>query len=254
MSLFKTKEEIQILREGGKRLASILHEIRDKAKVGASAEELNNLAITLAKKYDSTPSFLNYKPEGSGGGYPAALCVSVNDEVVHGLPFGKVFKDGDIVGLDFGLKYKGLYTDMAITAGIGEIDSNAKKLINATEESLKRGVAVIHDGATVGDIGEAIQRYIESQGFSIVRKLVGHGVGHAVHEAPEIPNYGLSGKGVVLKEGMVLALEPMVNEGGFDVTVSRDGFTWETRDHSRSAHFEHTILVTKTGSEILTST
>ncbi|MCR4283876.1 MAG: type I methionyl aminopeptidase [Parcubacteria group bacterium] len=252
MSLIKTKEEIQILREGGKRLAFILHEIVGKAKVEVSAEELNKLAIALAKKYDSIPSFLNYKPDGTGRGYPAALCVSVNDEVVHGLPFGKIFKDGDIVGFDFGLKYKGLYTDMAITVGIGEIDSKAKKLINATEESLNKGIAVIRDGATVGDIGEAVQKYIESQGFSIVRKLVGHGVGHAVHEAPEIPNYGNKNQGFVLREGMILALEPMVNEGDFDVTVSPDGFTWKTRDHSRSAHFEHTILVTKTGTEILT--
>lgn len=252
MSLIKTKEEIQALREGGKRLASILSEVARKAKGGVSAEELNNLAISLAKKYDSTPSFLNYKPEGTGSGYPSALCVSVNDEVVHGLPFGKVFKDGDIVGFDFGLKYKGLYTDMAITMGIGEIDDKAKRLINATEESLKRGIDAVHDGATIGDIGEAVQRYVESQGFSVVRKLVGHGVGHAVHEAPEIPNYGLSNTGMPLKEGMILALEPMVNEGDFDVIVSKDGFTWETRDHSRSAHFEHTVLVTKTGSEILT--
>jgi len=252
MSLIKTQEEIEILREGGKRLASILHEVGKRAKPGVSAEELNKFAIDLAKKYDSTPSFLDYKPEGSKLAYPAALCVSVNDEVVHGLPDGKVFQEGDIVGFDFGLQYKGLYTDMAITVAIGEVDDKAKKLIKATEESLAKGIAVIHEGATVGSIGEAVQKYIESQGFSIVRKLVGHGVGYAVHEAPEIPNYGAKGQGITLKEGMVLALEPMVNEGGFDVVVSKDGWTWKTRDASRSAHFEHTVVVTKDGADILT--
>lgn len=252
MSLIKTQEEIEILREGGKRLASILNEVGSRAKAGVSAEELNKLAIDLAKKYDSTPSFLDYKPEGTKAGYPAALCVSVNDEVVHGLPDGKVFKEGDIVGFDFGLKYKGLYTDMAITVAIGEVDDKAKKLIDATKESLAKGIAAIHEGATVGSIGEAVQKYIEAQGFSIVRKLVGHGVGHAVHETPEIPNYGAQGQGIALKEGMILALEPMVNERGFDVVVAKDGWAWKTSDGSRSAHFEHTVVVTKEGAEILT--
>ncbi|PIR58054.1 MAG: type I methionyl aminopeptidase [Parcubacteria group bacterium CG10_big_fil_rev_8_21_14_0_10_38_31] len=252
MPLIKTQEEIQILREGGKRLSAILNEVGERAKPGVSAEELNKLAIDLAKKYDSVPSFLDYKPEGSRSGYPAALCISVNDEVVHGLPNGKIFKEGDIVGLDFGLKYKRLYTDMAITVGIGEVDNKAKKLIITTKESLAKGIDAIHEGATVGNIGEAVQKYIESRGFSIVRKLVGHGVGHAVHEFPEIPNYGSKGQGATLKEGMVLAIEPMVNEGGFDVVVSEDGWTWKTSDGSRSAHFEHTVVVTKEGVEILT--
>jgi len=253
MPLVKTQEQILILKEGGKRLASILYEVEKRAKAGIQAEELNNLAINLTEKCGGTPSFLNYRPEGSGSAYPAALCVSINDEVVHGLPFGKILKEGDIVSFDFGLKYKGLYTDMAVTVGIGEIDVKSKKLINATKESLSRGIAVIHEGASIGDIGEVIQKYIEGQGFSIVRKLVGHGVGNAVHESPEIPNYGSGGHGLLLREGMVLALEPMVNEGGFDVTLANDGWAWKTTDGSRSAHFEHTVVVTKDGAEILTS-
>ncbi len=252
MALIKTQEEIEILREGGKRLASILYEVEKKVKPGVRAEELNDLAISLAEKCGGRPSFLNYKPEGNSGGYPAALCVSINDEVVHGLPFGKIFNEGDIVGLDFGLKYKGLYTDMAITVGAGRIDEKAENLINIAKESLNKGIAVIRDGARVGDIGEAIQKYVEARNFSIVRKLIGHGVGHFVHEGPEIPNYGFNGQGVLLREGMVLALEPMANEGGFDVSISPDGWTWKTRDGSRSAHFEHTVVVTKQGSEILT--
>ncbi len=253
MTFIKTQKEIEALREGGKRLASILREVGEEAKVGTKAEDLNKLAMDLAKKYESVPSFFNYKPEGVMEAYPSALCVSVNDEVVHGLPLGKIFKDGDIVGFDFGLKYKGLYTDMAITVGIGEVDEKAKRLIDATKESLAKGIGVIQDGATTGDIGEAVQKYIEAQGFSVVRKLVGHGVGHAVHEAPEIPNYGFKGQGVTLREGMVLALEPMVNEGDFDVSLARDGWAWKTSDNSRSAHFEHTVVVTKNGAEILTN-
>lgn len=252
MSLIKTQEEIEILREGGKRLASILYEIGGEVKPGLKAEELNSLAIRLSEKHGGFPSFLNYKPEGGSGKYPAALCVSVNNEVVHGLPFGKTFNEGDIVGLDFGLKYRGLYTDMAITVGVGKIDKKAEDLIDTAKESLNKGIAAIYDGARVGDIGEAIQKYVESRGFSIVRKLIGHGVGHSVHEGPEIPNYGFKGQGLVLREGMVLALEPMANEGDFDVVVSSDGWTWKTRDDSRSAHFEHTVVVTKQGSQILT--
>lgn len=252
MSKTKTKEEISILKEGGKRLSSILYEVESRVKPGVLAEDLNQFAVKLIENEGGTPSFLGFKVSGIGLAYPAALCVCLNDEIVHGIPGSKVLENGDIVGLDLGMKYKGLYTDMAFTVGVGEISEKAKKLINTTKESLDMGINAIREGANIGDIGAAIQRHVESNGFSVVRVLVGHGVGYSVHEDPEIPNYEIKGKGVELKEGMVLALEPMVNEGSHEVILDPDGWTYKTADGSLSAHFEHTVAVTKNGSEILT--
>ncbi|HFC76871.1 MAG TPA: type I methionyl aminopeptidase, partial [Candidatus Moranbacteria bacterium] len=200
------------------------------------------------------PAFLNYKPEGSGFPYPASLCVSINDEVVHGISSGnnRVLKEGDIVGIDLGLIHKGLITDMALTIPVGSIDEKAKKLIENTRQALYEGIKVVKDGATTGDIGHAIFNFAKQSGFGVVDDLGGHGVGKSVHENPFIPNIGEKGKGEKLKEGMVIALEPMLNEGSKDVFLADDGYTFKTRDGGRSAHFEHTIVVTKTGSEILT--
>lgn len=252
MITIKTPEEIKILREGGKILASVLLMVSDKAEPGMVTAELDEYAENLIKKAGGEPSFKNYKTKDDKYLFPASLCVSINDEVVHGIPSGRILKESDIVSLDLGLKYKNLYTDATITVGVGKINAEAKKLLNITKIALEKGIEVIKEGATTGDIGYAIQLYVEANGFNVVKKLVGHGVGHEVHEDPEIPNFGKKGEGVVLKEGMVLALEPMVVVGTGDVILDKNNWTWKTKDGSLAAHFEHTIAVTKRGAEILT--
>ena len=252
MITIKTVEEIKILRAGGKILADILHQVASHATSEVACEELNALSEKLIKQFGGEPSFKNYKTSDDRIPYPASLCVSVNNEVVHGIPDGKILREGDIVGLDLGMKYKGLYTDTAITIPIGNVSENARKIIDVAEKSLNIGIQAVKEGAYIGDIGFAIQNYVESHGFNVVRKLVGHGVGYGVHEEPEVPHYGKAGTGAQLKEGMILALEPMINDGGSDVVLDNDGWTWKTKDDLLSAHFEHTIAVTKTGAEILT--
>lgn len=255
--IIKTKEEIEILREGGKRLAEILKKIAEKVAPGISTQELNDLAENLIRKGGDEPAFLNYKPEGAPRPYPASLCVSVNNEVVHGIPSkNKILKEGDIVSLDLGIKHRGLFTDSAITVPVGKITRNAQKLLNDTKESLMIGIAEARAGQRVGDIGYAIESFLQNKNtakkYGIVRELSGHGVGRAIHEDPYIPNFGKKGTGEMLREGMVIALEPMVNLGGDDVIFDDDGYTVRTADASISAHFEHTILITDKEAEILT--
>ena len=199
------------------------------------------------------PSFKGYKTFDSATPYPAALCTSVNDEVVHATPGDRKLKEGDIIGLDIGMIWGGMYTDMALTVAVGNVDAAAKKLIDATRIALERGIAVSRAGSTLGDIGYAVQSHIQGCGFGVVRELVGHGVGYAVHESPEIPNWGVPHRGMWLEEGMIFALEPMATEGAPDVVRSRDGWTWKTKDGSRAAHFEHSIAIHKNGAEILTT-
>lgn len=209
----KSKEEIEILREGGRRLASVLFRVAEKVKPGVATIELDSFAEKLIKEFGGEPSFKNYKTGLDSIPYPASLCVSVNGEVVHGIPKKDfILKEGSIVSLDLGVKYKDLYTDMAITVPVGKVSKVAQKLIKTTEESLNVGINATKDGAAVGDIGSAIQKYVESKGFYVVKNLVGHGVGYAVHEEPEIPNFGKEKTGKRLKEGMVLAFEPMVTK------------------------------------------
>lgn len=253
MITIKTKQEIKILEEGGKILASILNCAEGKVAAGVSAKELDELAFSLIKKAGGKPSFLGYRPRGDREKYPFSLCVSVNDEVVHGLPLAdKIFKEGDIVGLDLGLEYKNLFTDMAVTVGVGKISGKAEELIRAGEESLNVGMAEIRAGARLGDYGFAVQKFLERKGFSAADDLVGHGVGYAVHEDPDIPNWGEKGKGLMIKEGMVLALETMVCEGSGKVALGEDGWVWKTKDGLLSAHFEYTIVVEKNGCKVLT--
>ena len=249
-----TEEEINILREGGKRLAVILDKISKKIQPGVKVSELNKYAEQLIREGGDKPAFLGYRPEGASFPYPASLCVSVNDEIVHGISSnnGRILKEGDIVGIDLGLIHKGLVTDMAITVSVGETDSTAKKLIETTKQALYEGIKAVRAGATVGDIGFAISNFANSTGFGIVDELGGHGVGKSVHEKPFIPNVGQKGTGKKLKAGMVLALEPMLNEGTKNIVLSDDGYTFKTADGGRSAHFEHTVLVTRNGAEILT--
>lgn len=249
-----TKDEIDILREGGKRLANILDKISKKVIIDTKVLELNDYAEQLIKEGGDIPAFLHYQPESAKFPYPASLCVSVNDEIVHGISSNneKVLKEGDIVGLDLGLIHNGLVTDMAITVGVGEIDSNAKKLIETTKQALFEGIKVAREGNTTGDIGNAIENSAKLSGFGIVDDLGGHGVGRSVHEEPFIPNVGKKGTGTELRKGMVLALEPMLNEGTKDIILDKDGYTFRTADGKRSAHFEHTILITEGEPEILT--
>lgn len=247
------RKEIEILRRGGKILAETLGLASGLIKPGVSAAVLNEAAEKHIKKRGGRPSFKNYSAGGEFPPFPAALCVSVNDEVVHGIPHkNKILREGDIVGLDLGVEYQGLYTDAAITVAVGKIARQDQKLIHAAQDSLNAALAVVKPGAHVGDIGFAIDNRAKQDNFSVVRELVGHGVGKSVHEDPEIPCFGQKNTGPELRVGMVLAIEPMVNAGKWKVSFGEDGWTVKTLDRSRSAHFEHTILVTDGGCEILT--
>ncbi|HRY62614.1 MAG TPA: type I methionyl aminopeptidase [Candidatus Paceibacterota bacterium] len=248
----KKPEDIKILREGGKRLSYILGEIAKAVRPGVKQTELNDIAERLIIEGGDKPAFKGYRPYGAKTAFPAALCVSLNDEVVHGIPANQALSEGDLVSLDIGLEHKGLFTDMAITVPVGMIDSAAKKLIDVTKKSLEIGIKEVKDGAKIGNIGYAIEKFVKQYKFGIVRELAGHGVGYAIHEPPYVPNYGKKNSGLTLKEGMVIAIEPMVNEGGDAIYEAEDEWTVKTEDASRSAHFEKTILVTKNGAEVLT--
>jgi len=254
MVTIKTKEEIELLREGGKRLAFILRELVQAAKPGVSTDTLNMLAEKLAREKGDIPSLLGYRPKGAKRPYPACVCISLNDEVVHGIPneSPKILKDGDMISFDMCLTHKGLITDSAVTVPVGTVDAAARKLIAVTEESLYAGIKSAKGGKHVGDIGFAVERVAKANSFSVVEDLCGHGVGYKVHEDPYIPNYGDRGTGEKLKPGMVLAIEPMLTEGSKNVFLDKDGYTYKTVDGSRSAHFEHTILITNGDPEILT--
>lgn len=248
----KTKEEIEIIREGGKRLARVLSMVRDAVKPGVTTRELDLLTERLIREGGDEPAFLNYTPGGMKHAYPGTLCISVNDEIVHGIGGDRVLKEGDIVGIDTGIKHKGFFTDSALTVPVGKIDDNAKKLISATEGALMSAISVARAGNTTGDIGYAIEKYVKEHGFVVVEELGGHGVGYKQHEDPHISNYGEKGRGVKLQAGMVLALEPIVNEGTRYIKLMPDHYTYVTKDSKRSAHFEHTILITDGDAEILT--
>ena len=246
MIIIKTADEIKKIRASCHLLALAMEELKKAVSAGRRTKDFDVLAEKLVEKYQARPSFKGYH------GYPASICVSVNNELVHGLPSEKVIKNGDIVSLDFGLLYQGYYSDMAVTVGVGEISAQAKELIKITEASLFEGIDQIKPGNHLGDISAAVQEFVEARGYSVVRNLTGHGVGKAVHEPPAIPNFGNPGTGPILKAGMVLALEPMVNVGGYETKLAADGWTFETKDGSLSAHFEHTVAVTDEGYEILT--
>lgn len=253
MITIKTKEEIAILREGGRRLALILQEVAKIVKPGVSTADLNILAEKLVADNGDKASFLNYKPKGIRP-YPASICVSVNDEVVHGIPNEnpKILQEGDIVSLDMGLTHKGLITDSAITVPVGKIDEESQNLLDATKSALYAGIKAIKSGKYTGDIGFAVERVAKANVYGVVEDLCGHGVGYDVHEDPFIPNYGERGKGDKLKSGMVIAIEPMFNIGGKEVVLAEDGWTYKTKDGSKSAHFEHTVVITSKGAEIIT--
>lgn len=251
-----TEAQKESLIEAGRRLANVLEALRAKAAPGVSTETLDDLAEQLIRDGGDTPAFLGYTPEGAARPYPATLCVSINDEIVHGIPneSPQTLKEGDIVGLDLGLVHDGIIVDAAITVPIGTISEKTKQLLYATENALAAGIVAAVPGNHVGDIGYAIQQTIEDAGFAVVKPLGGHGVGEHVHEEPFIPNFGRPGEGEELIEGMVLALEPISSEGKAAVVLRPDGYTYATKDGSKSAHFEHTILIEKDGARIVTRT
>lgn len=247
MVSIKTYKEIETMRQGGKILAKILKKVAKAVKPGISTLALNKLAEEEIAQYGAEPAFKGYK------GYPFALCASINNEVVHSFPsVKKKLKSGDIIGLDLGLKYKSYFVDMAVTLGAGNISVEAKKLIKVAKNALFRAFEQAKPENYLGDISSSIQDYVEKNGFSVVRDLAGHGIGNNLHEEPLIPNYGQPKTGIKLKEGMTLAIEPMINQGEYGVKVLKNGWTIVTADGSLSSHFEHTIVITKNGCEILT--
>lgn len=243
----KTAEEIEHMRIAGKICAEVLQLLKKSVKPGMSTKDLADLAANKIKLANAEPAFLGYNS------FPDVICISVNDEVVHGIPNKKkIINKGDIVGLDLGVKYQGMIVDSAISVLVDDNDKEKQKLLNATAESLANGLKVIKDGCTTGDIGQAVEMVLAKNGYGIIRDLVGHGVGHEVHEDPNIPNYGVAGHGSRLSAGMTIAVEPMATLGGESVALDADGWTIRTEDGSLSAHFEQTILITKNGHEILT--
>lgn len=253
--LIKNEDDIRALREGGKRLAKIMKKLASHVKPGVSTEEIDELATKLIVDGGDEPALLRYLPHGSERPFPATICISVNDEVVHGIPneSPRIFGEGDIVSLDLVIQHDGRFVDMAVTVPVGTVDEKSQKLMDATKKSLQAGIRAAKAGNTIGDIGHAIEQAIIPTGFSIVTELGGHAVGHAVHEYPYVPNTGKPGKGMKLKPGMVLALEPIVNEGSDELFMLDDGYTYKTQDGGRSAHFEHSILITDGDPEILTA-
>ncbi len=249
--LLKSAEQIEIMAEGGQRLARVLRALRDAVRPGITTKSLDELAYKLIKDSGAEPAFLNYRPTGAARAYPATLCASVNDGVVHGIPSAYVIKDGDVVKLDLGLKHRGFYLDSAITVGAGKITREAKKLIDVTRDALELAIREAQPGKTLGDVGYVVQRFVEKNKFSVVRTLTGHGIGRGLHEEPPVFNFGRRGDGDKLVPGMVLAIEPMVAVGsGATRTLRDDSFV--TADGSLAAHFEHTVAITEKGPKILT--
>lgn len=245
MIYLKSQEDILKIKRAAVAVANGLKKIRDLINVGVSLKELDKLAEAHAIECGGKPAFKGYRS------YPASLCVSVNHVVVHGIPDNYRLKDGDIVGIDYGIILDGFYGDSAITVPVGAVSLTAEKLIKITEESLLKGIEQASPGNRIGDISFAVQSHAESAGFSVVRNFVGHGIGRRLHEEPQVPNFGPKGKGLKLEPGMVLAIEPMVNEGTYETVVLDDGWTAITKDRKLSAHFEHTIAILKDGPVIL---
>jgi len=245
--IIKSEREIAIMRQAGRIVATVLNILMKQIKEGMKTKELDIIAGREVERLGGKPSFKGYR------GFPANLCVSVNNEIVHGIPGERVLRQGDIVSLDMGATFKGFQGDAAVTVGVGEISPEARKLVATTEDVLKAGIAAARPGARLGDISATVQNYAEAKGYSVVREYTGHGIGRELHEEPQIPNFGPPGTGPVLKKGMTLALEPMVNMGDWHTRVGDDQWTVFTADGSLSAHFEHTIAITDGEAEILTS-
>lgn len=243
----KSESEVAIMRQAGRIVASVLEILKKELRVGMTTKKLDNIAIREIENLRAKPSFKGYR------GFPANLCVSINDEIVHGIPGERIINDGDLVSLDLGVIYKGFQGDAAISVVVGNGTHQARKLVEVTEGALKAGITAAQTGARLGDISVSIQHYAESRGYSVVREYTGHGIGRQMHEKPQIPNFGKSGEGPELKKGMTLALEPMVNIGDWRTRIGDDGWLVLTKDGNLSAHFEHTIAITDSKPEVLTS-
>ena len=246
MIYLKTNEEIELLRENNLLVSQALAEVSKHIKPGITTKELNRIAEDFIRSHGAIPSFLGYE------GYPASACISVNEQVVHGIPSDYVIKEGDIVSVDLGTFMKGFNGDSAYTFAVGEISDDVRRLLEVTKEALYKGTAQAKAGNRVGDISAAVQEYAESFGFGVVRELEGHGLGRKMHEAPGIPNYGLRGRGPLLKEGMVICIEPMITMGNRAIVFERDGWTVRTRDRKPAAHFEFAVAIRKDGPDVLT--
>ncbi|MEO7665761.1 MAG: type I methionyl aminopeptidase [Dehalococcoidia bacterium] len=242
----KSRDEIAIMREAGRHVAEVLQILRDALRPGIVELELDEIVRREYKKRNLIPTFLGYH------GYPATVCVSINDEIVHGIPGKREINDGDIVSIDLGCTHKGFVADCAFTVGVGDVSPEKQRLIDVCEEALQRGIEASRGGSRIGDIGYAIQTYVEAEGFAIVREYVGHGVGRQMHEDPQIPNYGNLNTGTILRPGMVIAIEPMVNMGTWRTKRDDDEWTVRTLDGSLSAHFEHSLAITDGAAEVLT--
>lgn len=245
MVILKQPDEIDKARASNRIVAEVLSVLREKVKPGVTTRELDKIAESVTEKRGAKPAFKGYR------GYPYSLCASINEEVVHGMPSNRVLIEGDIVGLDYGVNYKGLYGDSAITLPVGRASEQAARLMQVTEQSLYAAIDQACSGNRLGDISATVQGTVEAAGYSIVRDFVGHGIGKSLHEDPQIPNFGKKGRGIELKKGMILAIEPMVNAGRYKVKILSDGWTVITADGSLSAHFEHSVAITDNGPEIL---
>lgn len=246
MITIKSEKEIKIMRESGRILTGIMAELENKVEPGITTKYLDKVASDLVLKYGAKPSFKNYQ------GFPAVLCTSINEELVHCIPSNRKLKKGDIISLDSGVLYKGFHADMAVTVPVGKISPEAQRLIRITKKALKRGIKKVRPGNTFGDIGNTIQRYVEDQGYGVVRELCGHGIGKEVHQEPQVPNYGKRREGPEIKQGMTFCIEPMVTVGDWHLKKAKDGYGFQTRDSSLCAHFEHTLVVTQNGCQVLT--
>jgi len=245
----KSSREIEIMRRANVIVAEVLQELKQKAVPGITTLELDVLAEELTLRKKAIPAFKGYAVAGRV--FPRSLCVSINEEIVHGIPSNRALREGDIVGLDFGVIYEGFYGDSAVTIGVGDVSDEAKRLMEVTEQALYKGIEQLREGKRLGDLGAVVQKTAESAGFSVVRAFVGHGIGKKLHEEPPVPNYGEADRGLRLKEGMVLAIEPMVTSGSHEVEIKEDGWTAVTKDGSLAAHFEHSVAITKNGPYVL---
>ncbi len=246
MIVIKTPQEIAVMRRACQVAALALADVARAVRPGITTRELDRLAEDRIRELGGVPSFLGYR------GFPASLCVSVNDEVVHGIPGRRRLREGEIVSLDLGAIVEGFHGDLATTLPVGRVPEDLRRLLQVAEEALEEGIRAVRPGGRLGDVGAAIQRHAERHGYSVVRDFAGHGVGRRLHEEPQVPNFGRPGNGVVLRPGMTLAIEPMVNAGTHEVTVDPDGWTVRARDHKPSAHFEHTVAVSEAGADVLT--
>jgi len=250
--ILKSEKEIEQQREACQIVGQVLKSLKEAAKPGVTTKDLDDLAARMTKENNAIPAFKGVRARGPYQPFPGVICSSVNEEVIHGIPSNRELKEGDIVSIDFGVLYNGFYGDAAVTIPVGKISEKTQRLLDVTSESLNEAIKQAVAGNRLSDISHAVQSYVEEKGFSVVRDFVGHGIGRNLHEEPQVPNFGPPGRGVKLKAGMVLAIEPMINEGNYDVTVLDDGWTTSTTDGKLSAHFEHTVAITKNKPIVLT--